>query len=191
MKIGVYIGSFNPVHKTHVLLVKSILNELDKIILIPAGDNYYLKNNLIDYSYRYEMLKIAFKNIDKVVISNFEKEKYCYTYENIKLLKKEYPNDDLYLILGADNLSEFNTWDNYEYILKNCNFIVFGRNDIDISNCINNNFTKYKNKFIIKESLNDFSSTLIRKLLKDNKDCTKYLDEKVLKFIIDNNLYRE
>ena len=72
------------------------------------------------------------------------------TYENIKTLKKIY-NDDLYLIIGADNLIELNTWKNHTYLLENCKFIVFDRNGIDVKKYIKSFFENYENKFIIKK----------------------------------------
>lgn len=192
MKIGICIGSFNPIHLGHEKMIKSLIknNDIDMAIVIPAGDNYHLKSNLLSYTDRYNMLKLSFNN-EKIIISDLEKDKYHYTYENIKLLKEKYINDELYLVIGADNLVELDTWKNYEYILKNCNFIVYNRNNINIKEYLNNHFTNYKNKIIIKKEIGSVSSTLIRNLLKnDDKEASKYLNSDVLNYIIKNNLYR-
>ena len=192
MKIGICIGSFNPLHVGHEKMINSLIynNEMDKVIVILTGDNYHLKNNLIPYKDRYNMLKLSFNN-EKIIISDLEKEKYHYTYENIKLLKEKYINDELYLVIGADNLIELNTWKNYEYILDNCNLIVYKRNNINIKEYLNNHFTNYKNKIIIKKERGSVSSTLIRKLLKNNDETVnKYLNSKIIDYIMKNNLYR-
>ena len=190
MKIGVYIGSFNPVHNVHIKIVNDLINNniMDKIIVIPASSSYHLKSGLEDFSHRHNMLKLAF-NSDKVIVSELEKEKYHFTFENIMILKDLYKNDDLYLIIGADNLIELNTWKNYEYLLDNCNFIVIGRDDIDTTWYINNSFTNYKNKFIIMESIYSMSSTYIRENLNKNIVPNDCLNEKVLDYIKKNNLY--
>lgn len=191
MKLGIYIGSFNPVHLMHEEIVENLLKEklLDKIVVIPTNDNYHLKKGLVSFYHRFEMLKLALNN-ENIVISDIEKNEYHYTYENIKILKEKYPLDELYLIIGADNLFEFNTWKNYEKILDSCNLIVYGRNDLNIAYYINNNFTNYKNRFIIKEPLGELSSTLIRNNLKNNKDVKKYLSKPVIEYITKNNLYK-
>ena len=113
-----------------------------------------------------------------------------YTYQNIDILKRVYPNDDLYLVIGADNLFELNTWRNYSYLLENCNFIVYGRNDLNIESYINNNFTNYKNKFIIREPIGMLSSTLIRESIKKGENIEKYLSEPVKNYVLEKHLYK-
>lgn len=191
MKVGIFIGSFNPVHLIHKKIVLSLIEEkiIDKVIVVPTGDDYALKDNLIDFNDRYNMLKLCMDD-KNIIISDLEKEKYHYTWENIKVLKEKYFEDVLYLIIGADNLLEFTEWKNYEYVLENCNLIVFGRNNINLHECINNCFTNYKNKIIIKEEIGDLSSTLIRNLIKNNEDVHNYLDIKVMEYISKNHLYR-
>lgn len=189
MKIGVYIGSFNPVHKVHEGIVKELLsNEIvDKMIVIPACSSYHLKSGLESFEDRYNMLDLVFD--DNVIISELEKDEYHFTYQNIEILKNNYPDDDLYLIIGADNLIELNTWKNYRYLLENCYFIVYGRNDINISEYINNSFTNYTNKFIIRESIDDVSSTKIRKLIKEGEFFISELNNEVYEYIKEHNLY--
>lgn len=189
MKLGIYIGSFNPVHKVHTGIVDDLLdnNVVDKVIVIPACSSYHLKSGLVSFEHRYNMLKLAFN--DKVIISELEKEKYHYTCENIAILKDLYPNDDLYLIIGADNLLELNTWKNYIYLLDNCHFIVYGRDGVNIKEYLNNSFTNYSNKFIIRASIRQASSTNIRKLIKEGEPFISELDEKVYDYIKKHNLY--
>lgn len=192
MKIGVYIGSFNPVHLIHEKVVASLLSDLtvDKVVIIPTNSNYHLKKGLVSYNDRFNMLKLAFANNQSIIVSDLEKEKYHFTYENINILKEIYPNDDLYLIIGADNLFEFNTWKNYTEILDKSNLIIIGRNGLDIDEYINNNFTNYKFRFIIKEPLGELSSTLIRNNIKENKNIDEYLSAPVREYIIKNSLYK-
>ena len=189
MKLGVYIGSFNPVHMVHEGIVKELLDNkiVDKLIVIPACSSYHLKSGLESFKDRYNMLDLVFS--DDVIISELEKDEYHYTYQNIEILKKNYPSDDLYLIIGADNLIELNTWKNYTYLLENCYFIVYGRNGIDTGEYINNSFTNYKNKFIIRKSIDEVSSTKIRKLIKEGESFINELDTKVYDYIKEHKLY--
>ena len=182
MKIGVYVGSFNPVHIGHIKIVNEILDKyLDKVIIVPTG-NYWDKKDLIDIKHRINMLKL-FEN--KQIIIDSKNNNYEYTYQILNNLKKEYNNDKLYLIIGADLIPKFHLWKNIDELLK-YNILIINRDNIDINKYIK----EFKsNNFIIANNIEqiDISSTLIRNDLSVRK---KYLDKKVLKYINDNNLYR-
>jgi hypothetical protein len=122
----------------------------------------------------------------KFLVNFMKKNKIPFTYGNYTFGK----NKMLKQRNNSNNLFEFNTWKNYEKILDSCNLIVYGRNDLNIAYYINNNFTNYKNRFIIKEPLGELSSTLIRNNLKNNKDVKKYLSKPVIEYITKNNLYK-
>ena len=182
MKIGVFVGSFNPVHNGHINLQKELLERkyVDKIYIIPTG-NYWNKKDLAPLEHRFNMLKY-FETENTIVSTKYSNLKY--TYEILNELKKN-SKDEFYLIIGADNLLKFHLWKNVDSILEN-KVIVINRNHIS---CL-----KYINKFKNKENLiivNDIdeinvSSTEIRK----NKEYrNRYLDEKVLEYIDKNNLY--
>ena len=103
MKVGVYVGSFNPVHKGHIKIVRHLLKYfLDKVIVV-ATQNYWDKKNLINLNDRINMLKKY--ESDKIIIDT-DCNNYEYTYMVMSKLKEEY--DDLYLIIGADNIIAFN-----------------------------------------------------------------------------------
>ena len=183
MKLGIYVGSFNPVHKGHKYIIDYLLNSniLDKVIVITTG-NYWDKQDLINIRDRINMFK--FYESDKVIV-NDTLNNIKYTYEIINALKKEYKNDKLYLIIGADNIPKFHLWKNVKDILKN-KVIVLNRNDIDVEKYINE-FIEKDNFIIIKDFKRvDISSTQIRNNLEENKEL---LDEKVYKYIKDYNLY--
>lgn len=180
MKIGIYVGSFNPPHVGHIDIINYLINSniLDKVLIVPTL-NYWNKKNLIDITHRINMLKY-FEN-DNIKIDN-KHNKYIYTYELFRVLSKEYKDDKLYLILGADNIIKFDKWEHYEELL-NYKIIVIGRNNIDVKKYIK----KYNsNNFIVIEDYKsiDISSTEIRNKLK-----SKYLDKRVYKYILKNNLY--
>lgn len=180
MRLGVYIGSFNPPHKGHIDVVNYLLkgNYVDRILIVPTL-GYWNKNDLIDIRHRINMLKI-FEN-DKIKVDTLHNE-YAYTYQLMEALSKDY-QDELYLIMGADNIIEFDKWKNYQELLK-YEVIVMNRDDIDVAKYIN----KYhSNNFIVVNGYKyiKVSSSEIRNNLNN-----KYLDDKVLKYIKDNNLYR-
>ncbi len=182
MKLGVYIGSFNPPHKGHKKVINYLIdnNYVDNILIVPTM-NYWHKQNLIDLSDRINMLKY-FEN-DHVTIDR-ENNQYIYTVELLEVLKNKYLNDELYLIIGADNLLSLDKWKNYQKLLE-YPIIVMQRGNIDIKSVIN----KYANHhFILIENFTfiDISSSKIRKELLND-----YLDDQILDYIKNHNLYKE
>lgn len=187
MKIGIYVGSFNPPHLGHLKAINYLLENsyVDKVIVIPTG-NYWNKQNLIDIKHRINMLN--FYENDKVII-NDELNDIPYTYQVLDLLSKKYPNDNLQLIIGDDNLPKFHLWKNYQEILK-YQVIVLKRNDINIHDTIG--YRNNKEHFTVLNNFPkiDISSTIIRDYLSEkNSNIIKYLNSNVLKYIIENNLY--
>ena len=183
MNIGIYVGSFNPVHIGHKYIIDYLLNNkfVDKVIVIPTM-NYWNKNNLIDIKDRINMLKY-YEN--KNIIINDTLNNLEYTYLILNELKKEYINDTLYLIIGADNIPKFHLWKNVDKILEN-KVIVLNRDDIEIEKYINR-FNNKENFIIVKDfKCINISSTNIRNDIEKNKDL---LDKKIYKYIKDNNLY--
>lgn len=179
MKLGVFVGSFNPPHLGHLHAIKYILNNkiVDKILIVPTP-NYWDKQDLIDVKERIEMLKFyEDENIEVDTTHN----NYTYTYEILDSLKEEYKNDELYLIIGSDNLEKFHEWKRIDEILKN-KVIVLNRGKI-----IKNKYlSEYDNMFIYLNDFNylDISSTEIR------NGNYRMLDDRVLKYIKNNNLYK-
>lgn len=182
MRIGVYVGSFNPVHLGHKHVMNYLIDNryVNKIIVVPTG-NYWNKTNLININYRINMLR-CYEN-DNILINDYLNDKK-YTYEILDIIKKENSDDDIYLIIGADNMCKFYLWKNVYSILKN-NVIVLNRNDIDARKYIAEVDQK---KFFILDNFDylDISSSEIRKNVKKYKN---YLDENVYNYIVDNNLY--
>lgn len=181
MKIGIFIGSFNPPHLGHLDIIKYLLNKkyVDKILIVPTK-NYWNKTNLIDINKRIAMLKFYENDNIKVDTSN---NNYQYTYQLMRKLKKEYSHDELYLIIGADNIINFKKWKNYEELLT-YNIIIMTRNNIDILK-----YTSHlTGKFTVVNDYNftDISSTKIRNNVFLNK---KYLQKDIYHYIIENKLY--
>lgn len=185
MKLGIFFGSFNPVHKGHIKIVNYIIenNIVDKVLIIPTL-NYWDKNDLIDLKYRIDMLKY-FENDKITVLEKFND--LIYTIDLVNALKKEY-NDTLYLIMGADNIVSFDKWKNYKELL-NYNMIIYKRNNIDIKHYLD--CLGKKDKYIIIDSVKNIniSSTKIRKNINNKNELKKYLDERIIDYINKNNLY--
>lgn len=183
MKIGVYVGSFNPPHKGHIKIVKHLLNKkiVDKILIIPTN-NYWNKTNIIDLNHRINMLN--FFKTDNIIINN-TLNNLEYTYQVFRELKKD--NNDYSLILGADNIVSFAKWKNYEELL-NQELIIINRDNLDIKKYLNELNKKDKYKIINIKNI-DISSTYIRENIKNEKLIKNIIDKQVLDYIKKENLY--
>lgn len=187
MKIGVYVGSFNPVHKGHKAIIDYLLdnNYVDKIEIVPTG-NYWDKKDLLDINDRIKMLK--FYETDNIIV-NTNLNDLEYTYQILQTLDNK--ENELYLIIGTDNLPKFHLWKNVEELL-NYKIIVIPRNNLQMDN--------YTMRFEKKENfifLNDFhqidiTSTRIREIIRkgNTSELPKILDKKIENYIIENKLYR-
>ena len=179
MKLGVFVGSFNPVHEGHIKVVNHLLDNgyVDKVLII-ATPNYWDKQDLVKVEDRINMLRIY--ETDNIIIDT-KHNMYEYTYQVLRSLKKD-SKDELYLIIGADNVINLDKWKNIDEILEN-KIIVLNRDNIDINKYLD----KFdESKFIVVsdfDSLN-LSSTEIR------NGNYKGLNPRVREYIVKHNLYK-
>jgi nicotinate-nucleotide adenylyltransferase len=192
MRIGVFGGSFNPPHKMHEDIAHSLKKRdlLDKIIFVPTGSEYKYKNNLLPDQNRYDMVKLITDAYDYLDVSDYElKSEVVYTCETLAYFKDKYPKDEIYFICGLDNLSYIDSWKNAEYILNNFKILVIKRNTDDLESILKK-LAKYKDNIIVTDiEKSSLSSTQIRENF-TIQDMSVYLNENVLKYIKDNDLYR-
>ena len=178
MKLGIYAGSFNPPHEGHHKVIKYLLEKklVDKVLLVPTP-NYWDKKDLVDEKEREEMLKVY---EEENVIVDTVHNKHPYTYEVLRSLKKDYPQDELFLVIGSDNLEKFHEWKKIKEILKN-KIIVLKRNKIEKNKLLE----AYDKQFVYCEDFEfiDVSSTEIR------KGDTTYLHPDIKKYIEEHHLY--
>ena len=178
MKLGIYVGSFNPPHNGHMRVANFLIENkiVDKVIILPTP-NYWNKQDLVDINMRIDMLRLL--EADNIIIDD-KHNNYPYTYQVLDSLKNDY-SDDLYLIIGSDNLEKFHLWKNIDEILKNY-VIVLRRGNTDIDKYLE----KFdRTRFIVIDDFPfiDVSSTDIRNGSDDN------IDSKVLEYIKKNKLY--
>lgn len=192
MKIGVFGGSFNPPHKMHLNIGLELVNKqyVDKVIYVPTGSKYKYKNNLLPDKNRLEMLNILTKNQEYLGVNDYElKDEVVYTCETLAYFKKLYPNDQIYFICGADNLSYIDKWKNGEEILNNYKIIAMKRAGEDIEELLKK-FEDYQENIIVADvEQQDISSTDIREKLKNNENVLDVLDKDVYEYIRKNKLY--
>lgn len=188
MKIGIYGGSFNPVHYGHLNIVKYVLNQLklDKIIVIPVGKPSHKANNLESGILRTEMCRAAFENLHNVEVSGIEtdKDKISYTINTLKKIIEIYgEKNDFYEIIGEDSAYHFKEWKNYEEILKLSKVVVLRRKGYIGA-------IQHKNMIYLESPFFDISSTEIREKIKNKIDISNLIPEKVKKIIEEKKLFR-
>ncbi|MCT4469652.1 nicotinate-nucleotide adenylyltransferase [Mycoplasma sp. HS2188] len=184
MKIGLYGGSFNPIHNGHMKIAKYAYQELnlDKLIFIPASTNPFKKKqkNAPDND-RVKMIELAIEDANEnFEVSLFEIKKggLSYTYETIRYFANKYPQDQLYFIIGSDSLPALHKWEFIEEITQTAQFVVFKRD----KNIDKNNIKKF-NILQLNNPIYEESSTKVRRGVLD------YTDEKVNSYIGENKLY--
>ena len=190
MRIGIYGGSFNPPHNGHKLVINHLLDNgiLDKVYIVPTGRNY-VKPGLEKFEHRRAMLDLALTGIDNAEIVDIEdRDTQVYTYMTLDYFKERNSDDDIVFIMGSDNLLEFDTWKEYQYMLNNYSFVVIMRGDHKIEDM--GDYVNYENiKFV--DNLSALASSKLRIALTEKGDISPYVDNKVLKYIVENNLYVE
>lgn len=197
-RVGIYGGTFAPVHNGHVRAAKAFMEQmkLDYLFIIPT---YLPPHKQIDASddplYRLRMCELAFGDIDGVVISDCEiiRGGKSYTYDTLKELER--PNTRLFLLCGTDMVLSFDRWYRFEDILKMCYPVYVRReNDALIGNRVVAKITEYYQKYgvmfrkIITEPL-ELSSTDVRRAVLEGRDISSMVPPAVERFIKDNGLY--
>ncbi len=183
MKIGLFGGSFNPIHKGHMKIAKEAIKflKLDKLIFIPCAKNPFKKDNdYVDGQDRINMINLVLE--DKMEVSSFEIDRkgISYTIDTVKYFRNKYRDDELFFIIGSDNLTKLSKWKDIDEIVKNVSISVFKRKE-DINKT---NIKKY-NCILINNKIYPESST---SFLNGNFN---YVDEKVLRYIGQHKLYFE
>lgn len=197
MNIGIFGGTFNPVHKGHVSALKKILSavSLDRVLVLPDRiPPHKSAEGLVSGSDRLEMCRIAFSGIENTEISDWElkNEGKSYSVITLRHFHEVFPEDKLYFIMGSDMLASFESWYRYEEILTLCSLICVSRSQEDTDR-LEGYADKLRSKggevIIVPVEPFEISSSQIRDMLKKNLDCTCYLDENVVQYIMAKNLY--
>ena len=188
LKIGVFGGSFDPVHLEHTKIADVAFKEfnVDKIIIVPAYKPPHKNALNVSAQHRLNMLKLAVENLQNVFIDCFEinSKKSVYTFETMDYLHQKYYNDSLKLIIGQDSYNQLDNWRKSEYIAEKYGFFVVRRNGLTINK--NSRFFKYS---VFSNFVGTISSTEVRTKIEQATDVSSLLDNKVLNYIKQNNLY--
>ena len=203
-KIGIFGGTFNPIHNTHVEMAKAALKEggLDEVWVMPAKvPPHKLGMKIVADSYRFEMVKLALTGEKNILPSDYElvRDRVSYTSDTLISLKKDFPDDEFTLIIGGDSVLYLEDWHEPQIIFDNADILYISRIGSESGKCLSHIDNVLKKKFEnvrmkeIRFSATSISSTEIRKFISEGiKDASLLgIDEKVMDYILSNNLYKE
>lgn len=189
MRIGIFGGSFNPIHNGHIALGTTMLSamSLDEVWYMVSPQNPLKKTatDLLDEDIRLHLAKLALEEHSSLKASDYEFRlpRPSYTWDTLQCLKRDFPHDDFVLIIGGDNLKKFHKWAHHEDILANYEIAVYprGNESYDLD---------HENIHIVNVPLIDISSTMIREKIRRGEDISNLVPPKVASEVAKKSLYR-
>lgn len=192
MRVGIFGGTFDPVHEGHIAMAQYAKDafELEKIIFVPNGNPPHKKGKRIESFYhRFNMLALACKGHDSFEISDCEnRAEYSYSLDTMRFFRSRY--SDAYFIIGADSLLTIHLWHEYETLLRENKFIVFSRGENgELVRCADKYRKRGAEIYIARMDEFAASSTQIRTLVAQGKSTEGLLNPEVEKYIKKHGLY--
>ncbi|MBE8727377.1 nicotinate (nicotinamide) nucleotide adenylyltransferase [Flavobacterium hungaricum] len=193
MKIGLYFGTYNPIHVGHLIIANHMAEfaDLDQIWMVVTPHNpLKKKSTLLDDHQRLEMVFLATENYPKIKPSDieFKLPQPSYTVITLAHLQEKYPTHEFSLIMGEDNLKTLHKWKNYEVILENHDIYVYPRISDEPENA---ELKSHPKIHVIDAPIVEISSTFIRNSIKEGKNIQPLLPPKVWAYIDHNNFYKK
>ncbi len=196
-KIGVFGGTFNPIHNGHLNLISSFQKEFefDEILLIPTNvPPHKQANNIVEKEHRIEMCRLAIEDISNASVNEieFERAEKSYTYVTLSQLKQEYNDAKFYLIMGSDMFLSLKTWYKYDELKKIAVFCTACRekNEFkEVSKFSEELKSEGAQCYVLNIDAVEISSTQVREKIMFDEDCSSLVPEKVIDYIKKSNLY--
>lgn len=187
--IGLFFGSFNPVHVGHLIIANYMVNytDLDEVWFVVSPQNPFKEKKSLGNMYdRLEMVNLAIEGEDHLRVSDIEfgLPKPSYTIDTLIHLKERFPKYSFVLIMGEDNLMSFHKWKNAEVILKDYRIIVYPRPGYE-----GGELKKHPSVTLTDTPNMELSSTFLRKAIKEKKSIRYFTPDKVVEFIDKKGLY--
>ena len=198
MKIGLFGGTFDPIHLGHVDMIRQVCGHmpLDQVIFIPAYIPPHKNRIITPYTHRMAMTALALQHDPSFEISDYESKtsKPSYTYHTLSYFREARPKDEFFYIMGADSFNSIESWYRWADLLCLSNFIVIDRHSYQLSIDATTKGVLDKSPFTVYHmplKTIPVSSTLIRQQLKDQVTMPNYLSRDVYDYIRENKLYLE
>jgi len=191
MHIGLFFGSFNPVHVGHMVLANYMLSftGMQQVWMVVSPQNpLKAKSQMLDQNQRLQLVNLAIDDHPKIRSSNIEfgLSKPSYTINTLAHLSEKFPEHQFSIIMGQDNLKTFARWKNYEELLKRYRIYVYPRPNVGPTE-----FDAHPNVHFTQAPMMEISSTFIREAIKDKKDVRFFLPHNVWEEIDLMNFYRK
>ena len=189
MKVGLFFGSFNPIHIGHMAIANYMVEfgPIDQLWFIVTPHNpLKKKKNLLDDYQRLEMVNRAIGDDFRFRASDieFRLPKPNYTINTLAYLKEKHPKNDFYLIIGSDNYVTLKKWKNWEVLIRDFKFLIYPRPGYDHTT------VDFEGSFeLIEAPLIEISSTFIRKAITAGKDMRYFLSENVYQYLSEMGFY--
>ncbi|WII93724.1 nicotinate (nicotinamide) nucleotide adenylyltransferase [Kingella negevensis] len=198
-KIGLFGGSFNPIHNGHLHIARAFADELklNTVIFLPAGTPYHKSSTQVAGEHRLAMVELAIEDEPRFAASDLDlvRKGATYTIETIQIFKQHYPNHQIWWLMGMDSLLQLHTWKNWQSLVRQTNIAVAARAGQTL-NQTPEELQEWLGEALEKGSLKilsapicDISSTGIREELHQDKILSQTLPEKVSAYIRKHNLY--
>jgi nicotinate-nucleotide adenylyltransferase len=190
MKIGLYFGSFNPIHSGHLIIANYIISNtgLKQVWFIVSPHNPLKKSaSLLNEYHRLHLVKTAIEGENNMKASNVEfgLPKPSYTIDTLTYLKEKYPEHEFAVIMGSDSYHNIDKWKNYQTLLKNYSLYIYKRPGFETGP------TTAENIKILDAPLIEISSTRIRELIREGKSIRWWVPDSVKEEIEKNSYYRK
>lgn len=190
MKIGLFFGSFNPIHTGHLIIANYMANftMLDQVWFVVSPHNPLKQKEELSNSYdRLEMVKLATEYTENIRVSDveFQLPQPSYTIDTLTHLRAKYPEHSFSLIMGSDNLASLSKWKNYEILLRDYRILVYPRRGTELPE-----LASHPSVTMTETPIMELSATFIRKAIQEKKNIRFFVPDSVLAFIDSKNLYR-
>ena len=190
-QIGIFSGSFNPIHVGHVVLGNYMceFTYLDEVWFVVTPHNPLKSaDDLLGNAIRLEMVQLALEDFDKLHASDveFQLPRPSYTIDTLHFLKKNNPDADFTLIIGGDNWAKFHQWKSHEQLCREFNILIYPRLGEDIF--IPEQYQK--NIQVVNAPMVEISSTFVRDSIRRGKDVRGFVGEKVWRLLEKQKLYQ-
>jgi len=190
MKIGLFFGSFNPIHTGHLIIANHILNEtaLDKIWFVVSPMNpFKVHSDLLDENQRLSLVDLAIRADERLFGSDieFQLPRPSFTINTLSHLKRTKSGHDFSIIMGSDNFKDLGKWKNFAEIVANYRILIYLRKGFDVRNEWNASID------LLNAPILDISSSEIREIIKKGKSIRYLVPEAVCKEIDERGYYRK